>query len=221
MNLKSFSRYYGLTLLPVSHSQISLGDLLWKPLWGKPKLEHRGMPNHILNAFYDANLLDLKTHERALKKIRKQKQYPAQLSERTISTNTDQAIAYSSYGMERLSQKFAFNKIQHYQFENIQVRLLSNELRISIDGYLEQLQKQNWKAYLGNINRVYMITELYYGDLEVQIDMRLKKEFMAALKETGLELKSVLDHEKKSLYTFSNNQIPFAMRLELVKRFNG
>ena len=221
MNLKSFSRYYGLTLLPVSHSQISLGDLLWKPLWGKPKLEHRGMPNHILNAFYDANLLDLKTHERALKKIRKQKQYPAQLSERTISTNTDQAIAYSSYGMERLSQKFAFNKIRQYDFENIQVRLLSNELRISIDEYLEQLKKENWKAYQGNISRVYMITELYYGDLKIQIDTGLKKEFMAALKETDLELKSTLDYEKTTLYSFSNHEVPFAIRLERVKTFNG
>ena len=221
MNLNSFSRYYGLTLLPVSHSQISLGDLVWKPLWGKPKLEHSGMPNHILNAFYDANLLDIKTHERALKKIRKQKQYPAQLSERNITTNTEQAIAYSSYGMERLSQKFAFNKIRQYEFENIQVRLLSNELRISIDGYLEQLKKENWKAYQGNINRVYMITELYYGDLKIQIDTDLKKEFMAALKETDLELKSALDYEKTSLYSFSNHEIPFAIRLERVKKFNG
>ena len=37
-----------------------------------------------------------------------------------------------------------------------------------------------------------MITELYYGDFEIQIDTRLKKEFMAALKETDLELKSTL-----------------------------
>ena len=65
------------------------------------------------------------------------------------------------------------------------------------------------------------VTELYYGDLEIQIDTRLKKEFMAALKETDLELKSTLDYEKTSLYTFSNEQIPFAMRLERVKTFNG
>jgi len=44
---------------------------------------------------------------------------------------------------------------------------------------------------------------------------------MAALKETDLELKSTLDYEKTSLYTFSNEQIPFAMRLERVKIFNG
>ena len=221
MNLNTFSRYYGLALLPVSHSQITLGDLVWKPLWGKPKLEHKGMPNHIFNAFYDAELLDIETHERALKKIRKQKQYPAQLSQRTLSTNTNQAIAYSSYGMERLSQNFEFNKIKHYTFENIQVRLLSNELRISIDGYLEQLQKENWKAYQGNINRVYLITELYYGDLTIQIDTRLKKEFMAAVKETDLELKSTFDFEKTSHYSFSNHEIPFAIRLERVKTFNG
>ena len=221
MHLQKFRKTYGLELIPASHAEISLGDLVWKPLWGKPKLEHKGMPNHILNAFYDANLLNIKTHERGLKKIREQKQYPAQLSQRSLKTNTSQAIAYSSYGVERLSQNFEFNKIKHYAFENIQVRLLSNELRIYLDGNIEKLRKQNWKAYEGNINRVYMITELYYGDLEIQIDSGLKKEFMAALRQTDLELKSTIDFQNTSGYTFTNEHIPFAMRLERVKRFNG
>ena len=99
--------------------------------------------------------------------------------------------------------------------------MLSNELRIYLDENIEKLRKQNWKAYQGNINRVYMITELYYGDLKIQIDTGLKKEFMAALKETDLELKSALDYEKTSLYSFSNHEIPFAIRLERVKKFNG
>lgn len=221
MQLQKFRKTYGLELIPASLAEIRLGDLVWKPLWGKPKLEHKGMPNRILNAFYDANLLDIDTHDRGLKRFRNQKQYPVQLSEQSIKTNTNQAIAYSSYGVERLSENFEFNKIKHYAFENIQVRLLSNELRIYLDENIEKLRKQNWKAYQGNINRVYMITELYFGDLEIQIDSGLKKEFMAALRQTDLELKSTIDFQNTSGYTFSNHEIPFAMRLERVKRFNG
>lgn len=221
MKLKKFTRYYGLTLLPASHSQIMLGDLVWKTFMGKYKLEHKGMPNHIFNAFYDAELLDIETHERGLKRIQEFKKYPAHLSHRSIKTTLNQAIDYSSYEFMRLNQSFELKKINQYQFENIHVRLITNEMRISIDYYIEQLQKEKWKGYDGNIKRVYMITELYYGNLEVKIDKKLKSEFFQALKKTNLEIKNKFDYDKNVSYIFKGNNIPFAMRLERVQKFNG
>ena len=66
-----------------------------------------------------------------------------------------------------------------------------------------------------------MITELYYGNLEVKIDKKLKSEFFQALKKTNLEIKNKFDYDKNVSYIFKGNNIPFAMRLERVQKFNG
>lgn len=58
MFLKAFTQQYDLQLLPAAHSGIRLGNLVWKPFWGHPKLSHPGLPNHISNALYDVGLLD-------------------------------------------------------------------------------------------------------------------------------------------------------------------
>ncbi|AOR29033.1 hypothetical protein FORMB_20040 [Formosa sp. Hel1_33_131] len=39
MFLKTFTKHYDLHLLPAAHSKILLGNLIWKPFWGKPTLQ--------------------------------------------------------------------------------------------------------------------------------------------------------------------------------------
>ena len=58
MFLRAFTKQYNLQLLPAVHTGIRLGNLVWKPFWGLPKLSHPGLPNHISNALYNIGLLD-------------------------------------------------------------------------------------------------------------------------------------------------------------------
>jgi len=58
MEIRKFRSVYNLELIPASHEGISLGDLVWDPLFGAPEFSRKGMPNTIFTAFLDAGLLN-------------------------------------------------------------------------------------------------------------------------------------------------------------------
>ena len=57
MELRKFRTAYNLELIPASHEGISLGDLVWDPIFGAPEFSRKGMPNTIYTAFLDAALI--------------------------------------------------------------------------------------------------------------------------------------------------------------------
>ena len=57
MEIKRFRNKYNLELIPASHENIILGNLVWDPIIGKPKFDHPGMSEHIYNAFLDAEMV--------------------------------------------------------------------------------------------------------------------------------------------------------------------
>ena len=98
---------------------------------------------------------------------------------------------------------------------------MSNLNRTRIDNYLEILKKDNWKTYDGKIRRVYMITELYFGSIQLILSSDLKSELDSSLRHADLKLLETVEFDKSIEYTFDHNKVPFAMRLEKMKGFNG
>ena len=98
---------------------------------------------------------------------------------------------------------------------------MSNLNRIRIDNYLEVLKKDNWKAYDGKIRRVYMITELYFGSVQLILNKEFKNKLETSLEQTPIKIMETIEFDKSIEYTFDHNKVPFAMRLEKVRAFNG
>ena len=73
MYLRKFRKTYGLDLLPVAHSQIMLGDLVWKSMYRRAKMVRRGLPGHFYNVF---NQLQIWTKYRWRKEMKELKASP-------------------------------------------------------------------------------------------------------------------------------------------------
>jgi hypothetical protein len=66
-----------------------------------------------------------------------------------------------------------------------------------------------------------MITELYFGSLQIIMSSDFKNELEASLQQTPLKLIETVEFDKSIEYTFDHNKVPFAMRLEKLRTFNG
>lgn len=64
-----------------------------------------------------------------------------------------------------------------------------------------------------------MITELYYGNIKMIIDSSLKTTFEAQSAMKTIDAENQVSLGNRLEYTFAHNEVPFAMRLERVKRF--
>ena len=123
--------------------------------------------------------------------------------------------------IDELQHKFELDKIDKFHFGNLQVKTMSNLNRIRIDNYLEILKKDKWRAYDGRIRRVFMITELYFGSVQLIMNKEVKNELETLLRKTDLKLVETIEFDKSVEYTFDHKMVPFAMRLEKLKEFNG
>jgi hypothetical protein len=67
-----------------------------------------------------------------------------------------------------------------------------------------------------------VITELYYGNIEILLKNEFASELDARLQKIkDLELSQKTTFDKEVEYRFKHNDVPFAMRIEKVKHFNG
>lgn len=66
-----------------------------------------------------------------------------------------------------------------------------------------------------------MITELYYGSIKLIVEKSLSSSMDAALEKSSTKLLSRLEGSKSVEYAFSHDELPFAMRIESVRSFNG
>lgn len=221
MEIRQFRKKYDLELIPATNSSISLGTLVWDALLGKPKFKHPGMPDSIFLAFLDANLIsqiEFSTLENEAKSV-----VPgaAGLAERIIDVDIQSVNELEHPAIGKLSANFELKNLKKFTFGQLEARVMPGLMRASIDNYLENMRAEKWSDYDGKIRRVFLITELYYGSIKVVIDSTSKTELEAALKTTDLKIKSTTELNKSTEYTFDNNNVPFAMRIEKVSKFNG
>ena len=221
MELKKFRNKYNLELIPASHENILLGTLVWDPLIGKPKFDHPGMPEHIFNAFLDADIISRQNWTKGIKDLHKEKIANAHLADRIIHLETSVVSTLENPLIKDLEQKFELKNVLSFHFGNLQVRSMSNLNRIRIDNYLEVLKRNNWQSYDGKIRRVHMITELYYGSIQLILKKDLQNKLDSSLKELDLDLTQTIEFGKSIEYTFDHKNVPFAMRIERLREFNG
>jgi len=221
MEIRKFRTNYGLELITASHAGISVGDLVWDPLAGSPGFSHPGMPNTIYTAFLDAGLIDEEEFKTFRKECQKIKLAPAQLADKKVDVNSELIAELQHPTLGKIEGNFKLDSISKFRFGELQVREMDDLLRVKIDQYLELMKAKKWQEYDGRIRRVNMITELYYGSIKLVVERALSGNLDAALEKSGVKFIARAEGSKSVEYEFAHEEVPFAMRIEKVKRFNG
>jgi len=221
MEIRKFRSEYNLELIPASHQGISLGDLVWDPILGPPDFSRKGMPNTLYTAFLDAALITEKEWHAFRKESQETILVDAQFATRNVDVNVEFISELQHPKIGRISGDFKTEKVSKFAFGNLQMREMDDLIRIKIDRFLEQMKATRWKEYDGSIRRVYMITELYYGSIRLVIEKKFSAELEAILDQTGLQASAISQGSHAVEYEFSHDNVPFAMRIERVRNFNG
>ena len=221
MEIRKFRSAYDLELIPASHEGITLGDLVWDPIFGAPEFSRKGMPNTIYTAFLDANLINQNEWELFGEENHNTTLIKAHLASRTVDVNVEFVNELQHPKIGKITGEFRSEKLSKFTFGDIQVREMDDLMRIKIDKFLEQMKANHWREYDGRIRRVFLITELYYGTIRMVIEKQFSTELDTILKETKLEILSRSEGSHAVEYEFSHDNVPFAMRIERVRTFNG
>jgi len=221
MEIRKFRSEYKLELIPASHEGIGLGDLVWDPILGPPDFSRKGMPNTIYTAFLDAGLIN----EEGWKEFRRENQettlVDAHFGTRHVDVNVEFIGELQHPKIGKISSDFKTEKLSKFTFRELQMREMDDLMRIKIDRYLEQMKSAHWSDYDGSIRRVYLITELYYGTIRMVIEKQYTTELEASLKKADLPALGRSEGSHAVEYEFSHDNVPFAMRIERVRNFNG
>ncbi len=221
MEIRKFRSAYDLELIPASHEGIALGDLVWDPLLGAPQFSRNGMPNAIYTAFLDAGLIDEDAWKLFRKELGATPLIEAQLANRTVDVDLEFLSELNHPQLGKITGEFTTEKLSKFTFGNLMMREMDDLMRIKIDRYLERMKATRWKEYDGSIRRVFLITELYYGTMRLVVEKTFSTELEAVLKKSPLEPVSRLEGSQSVAYEFSHGNVPFAMRIERVRTFNG
>lgn len=221
MEIKKFRSNYGLELITASHAGISLGDLVWDALSGKVSFSHPGMPNTIYSAFLDAGLIDKEEFSTFQKECMETGLTEAFLADRNVDVQSELIAELQHPGLGKIQGNFKLESISKFTFGDLQVRLMDDLLRVKIDQYLETMKANNWAEYDGRIRRVNMITELYYGSIRLVVEKSLSSHLDAALEKSDITAMARNEGSRSVEYAFKHDNVPFAMRIEKIRRFNG
>lgn len=221
MEIKKFRNNYGLELIAAPHEGVNLGDLVWDSAFKGPEFAHAGMPNTIYTAFLDAGLIDENEFATFKKELQETELLQAHFPERTVDVKTELLAELKHPTLGKIEGEFKLESISKFTFGELQVKEMDDILRVKIDQYLELMKKQKWQEYDGRIRRVFMITELYYGSIKLVVEKSLSGQFDAALEKSGLTLVAKSDGSRSVEYEFAHEKVPFAMRIEAVRTFNG
>lgn len=220
MFITSFRKKYGLMLLPTSTADISLGDLIWKRSHRRPRLAKRGMPSHIYNVFLNAGLLLEPEWRKAMTALESATTVPAQLAELDIQTSKRFSYSFPHPLAQKINGILETENQQKYRFSNLEVRILSNKWRLDIQKRMGNLSPVEVDANFKALRPVFMITELYYGELSFSID-KILSQGLAPLLTAGAPLQQDIETEKEIHYTFAHENVPFAMRIEALEGFKA
>lgn len=217
MFLKAFTKHYGLHLLPAAHSSIQLGNLVWNPFWGSPKLSHPGMPNHLSNALYDMGVLNKSSWKALFKKFDLPICEQAELAKIKLKNAAHAAGA----ALDAIGLGYEQAYLLKAEISDVCAKVIDNELRIELDSYLEHASQKMLRTLFRNPRKVYLITELYYGSLKISVEKQHEFAFEQRIKASQWPVKTQLDTDRTHIYEFAPNELPFAYKMERIQGFNG
>jgi hypothetical protein len=221
MEIRKFRATYDLELIPASHAGITLGDLVWDPIFRAPVFSRKGMPDTIFTAFLDAGLIAEQEWTAMRNEARQALFVEAQLASRTVDVDVEFVHELQHPTLGSISGEFVSEKLSKFTFGNILVREMDDLIRVRIDHFLEKMKATKWSEYDGKIRRVFMITELYYGTIKMVVEKQFSAELNALLQHTATEFAVKSENLHAVAYEFSHGNVPFAMRIERIRTFNG
>ncbi len=221
MEIRKFRSEYNLELIPASHQGILLGDLVWDPIIGGPDFSKKGMPNTIYTGFLDAGLINESEWEQFREENQNAPLIDAHFATRSINVNVEFVNELRHPKIGKISGDFKSEKLSKFTFRDLQMLEMDDLMRIKIDQFLERMKATRWSKYDGSIRRVFMITELYYGNIRLVIEKQFSTELQAILQKTRVEAANISEGSHAVEYEFSHDNVPFAMRIERVRNFNG
>jgi hypothetical protein len=215
MFLKSFTKQYNLHLLPASHSGIILGNLVWKPFWAKPKLSHPGMPNHIANALYDAGIFSKLEWHKYLKSFDAEICKKAGLAKIAIKGANKVAASI----LDGLGLGFESVYLVNTEIRSVCAKVMDNEQRSQLDQHLDKVQPKLKRMLFRNTRKAYIITELYYGTLSVNVQKEHESAFEHQMTvNTNWPLKVNLNTNESNEYVFDHNEVQWVTSTGLSRR---
>lgn len=221
MEIRKFRKVYGLELIPASHEGIFTGTLVWDPIIGSPEFSKKGMPNSIYTAFLDAELLNENEWSALSLESKTAPFFEAQLASRTVDVEVEFVNDLQHPKVGKITGEFISQKLSKFTFGNIMVREMDDLIRVRIDRKLEEMKARRWKEYDGRIRRVFMITELYYGTIKMVVEKQFSAELDAQIQNSELKALARSEGSHAVEYEFSHDNVPFAMRIERIRYFNG
>ena len=221
MHLPKFRKIYGLELLPASHTEISLGDLVWRPKHGRAKLVRRGMPSHIYNVLLQLNKITEAEWRKGMQVFESEETQPAKLATSRISVGRSFVSSFSHEVLELFKQDLSVESEVDFSFGRLQVQVLSNVWRLKIAKLLAEITETEWEKLFKRSRPVHVITELYYGNITIFANRKHSLELEASLKRYNEKPLYKYTEDNAQVYEFSHNQVPFAMRIEALEGFRA
>ena len=217
MLLRTFTKNYNLQLLPAAHTGILLGNLVWKPFLGKPKLSHPGMPNHISNALYDIGIITKTTWQDILNKL----EVPICKNAKLAKIKIDDVQQVVGSVLDKLGLGFEQSYVVESVITDVCAKVMDNNMRVGLDRYLEQIDPKLLRFSFRNPRKVYLITELYYGSIKIKVEKAHELTFERLVAATKWPVQANLKKENNHEYVFAHNEVPFAYKMERILGFNG
>jgi hypothetical protein len=221
MEVRKFRKKYDLELIPAGNAQMKLGDLVWDGLIGKPKFDRNGMSNNVFNVMQDMNLLDSNQAQDLRDQAKNIVRDKAKFAQITVDLDIDATMELEHETIGKLGANFDLSQAKSFSFEDLQAQVMPDQLRMNIDNLVDEARENNWRDYDGKIRRAFIITELYYGSISIKVDTQLKANLESAFQNAGLNPSGSTEIGRTASYNFTGNDVPFAMRIERLKNFNG
>lgn len=222
MNLRAFYRQFELELIPAAMQGLTLGKCVWDGGWfDKPSFTRKGMPNYIYNAFVDKNIITIDECDTLLEKFRSLPKLSAKLANVNLELQIEDALELNIKDHLNIDSNFDLKKIKSFNISNSVGVEMPNRDFIILDDMLDQIKDKYWDDYKKGLRRAYIITELYYGKIEIIIDTDFELNFEASIPNTMLEASNKLKLGRSVRYEFESSDVPFAMRLKRIKHFNN
>lgn len=221
MNLRAFYRKYGVELIPAATENLTLGKCVWDGGWlDSPSFTHPSMPDYIYNTFVQKNIITVDQCEAILSEMRSLPKIEAEFAQYDIEFEIEDVLSLKIAKQIGLDANFDLKKVSSFTITDSLGISMPNRDRLIIDKMLDQIKENHWSEYRSGLRRAYMITELFYGKLEITIDTDIEANFELALPKEQLDTSNKFKMGRSISYSFQSSKVPFAMRIERIKHFN-
>ena len=225
MNTNALKRKYGIIPISRTNENIILGSLVWDSPFAKPTFNRKygSMHTHFYKALLDAEIIKKNELTTAEKELKITPKTDADFIKADTISEGHFLIDFEYPLIDNAKLETDYKFVKSFSFSEIKAQLLNSDYRIIIGDYVEEFKKNKWEKYEDNIRNVYIVTELYFGKLNISIenstDAELALDAMISGVKTGTNISAKT--KKTVKYTFDNNELPFAMKIERLKYFRS